>query len=135
MNCQEVKAKDVKCRGWAEIIKETDTMENKKPHNHPTRIEMTSINLYKGTIYDASECLTSLTLHQIFMKMTTHHKLGHLVTYKNCEPGMRKRREKMYPRLPQNIEEIGDLMKEAPDELSSIYQGVLRLEGNNSLLN
>ena len=61
------------------------------------------------------------------MRITNDHKYGHLVTYKFCEPGMRKRRESLFPKIPKTIYDIPELMKQAPNEISSIYQGLLRL--------
>ena len=61
------------------------------------------------------------------MRITTDHKYGHLVTYKFCEPGMRKKRESLFPKIPKTIYDIPELMKQAPNEISSIYQGLLRL--------
>ena len=129
--CSETNKKDSEwknCPGKAEILMGTNVMTQTTEHNHPAPIECAEVQKLKHQLLNAAEVIGVKTLHQIFKHETLNHPYRLHVTYKHMEPSMRRRRENIFPRIPQNVQEIEDLMANAPFELRRHYKGVLYKE-------
>ena len=128
--CQEGKS-ITKCPARASLHKETHIMRmtTGNSHNHEAPINVVAINTMRQEILDASGTITELTLKQIYSSIVLKNKaLGALIPYKTIKYSMRKRREKLFPRLPKDLNDIHALMKKAPKELSKHYRGLVTLE-------
>ena len=88
---------------------------------------------FRQVLFNEAETVLDKTLFEIFFDAKLRPEfvsISHLVKYKKVESGMRSRRKRNYPNIPKNIQEIDELMKEAPLGLNENYKGLLKDEGN-----
>ena len=86
----------------------SDKMVMKNEHNHSERIMEAKVKNLKQNIYNAASQLNNKTLFEIFLSETEKipKDLAEKVTYKEVEPGMRKRREKLFQTFPKTLDEV-----------------------------
>ena len=133
LNCQERKTNQ-KCMANAVLLINENLMLQKIKHNHAPRTLDARVNVLRHKILDSAGVVTDSSLFTIFKNLTVLEKdIGHLVNFKSLEPGMRKRREDLYPKIPQSIEDIDLLMKDAALDLNRHYKGLVRLEDNSPI--
>ena len=125
LNCQEYWCEN-ECKGKAELDCLTDTMVKTGNHNHSTKEHDILVNELRHKLLDQAGTLTGKTLHQIYMDLTLDDPVGWAILYKHIEPGMRKRRELLFPRIPKDIYEIDELMQNANLGLNRNYKGILK---------
>ena len=84
----------------------------KTNHTHSQRVMEAEVMKLKQDIYNEASKLTNKSLFEIFVSMTEKipENLAQKVTYKEMEPGMRKRREQLYPPIPKTLEEVDHYM-------------------------
>ena len=126
--CQE-KEFENKCLAKAEIDCVEDTMVRTANHNHLTKEHTLLVNELRHKLLDGAEVLDGKPLHKIYVDITLNDPVAWAISYIDIEPGMRKRREKKYPKIPKNIMEVDELMKVADPGLRKNYKGLLKDEG------
>ena len=133
LNCQERKTNQ-KCMANAVLLINENLMFQKIKHNHAPPTLETRVNVLRHKILDSAGLVTDSSLFTIFKNITVVEKeIGHLVNFKSLEPGMRKRREDLYPKIPQSFEDIDFLMKNAALGLNRHYKGLVRLEDKSPI--
>ena len=132
--CQDGKGKD-KCKAKAILNLETNQLRmnpKHENHNHCQRWERIKVNKFRLVLFNEAETVLDKTLFEIFFDAKLRPEfvsISHLVKYKKVESGMRSRRKRNYPNIPKNIQEIDELMKEAPLGLNENYKGLLKDKG------
>ena len=133
LNCQERKTNQ-KCMANAVLLINENLMFQKLKHNHAPPTLEARVNVLRHKILDSAGLVTDSSLFTIFKNLTVLEKeIGHLVNFKSLEPGMRKRREDLYPKIPQSFEDIDFFMKNAALDLNRHYKGLVRLEDNSPI--
>ena len=99
-------------------------------HSHSEHVMEAEVMKLKQSIYNAAGELTNKSLFEIFVSMTEKipENLAKKVTYKEMEPGMRKRRELLYPQIPKTLGEVDQFMQCATLGLNQNYHGLLKLQ-------
>ena len=99
-------------------------------HTHSERVMEAEVMKLKQDIYNTASEPTKKSLYEIFLSMAENNpeNLAKKVTYKEMEPGMRKRRELLYPTIPKSLEEIDQFMNSATLGLNQNYHGLFKLE-------
>ena len=133
LNCQERKTNQ-KCMANAVLVINENLMFQKIKHNHGPPTLEAKVNVLRHKILDAAGMVTDSSLFTIFKNLTVPEKeIGHLLNFKSLEPGMRKRREDLYPKIPQSFEDIDLFMKNAPLDLNRHYKGLVRLDDTSPI--
>ena len=109
------------------LVIDVDKVRVRGTHNHDK--EDLEAHKLQRKVYAKAESMTSSTIRDIFDDETRHHPSAALITFKNVESNMTKRRRKIYPKTPASIQEYVEALQENSGTLGLNFKGPLVLDG------